>query len=87
MRVKFSADYHYTPSLERRLTYAYKAGEEYTVKREAGEAAVAAGVAKEVKGHTRAKDDDETKGAVGSASAAETPEDMKKILAAEQADR
>ena len=48
MRVKFLADYDYTPSLERRTTIAYFAGQELTVKRECGEAAVAAGKAEEV---------------------------------------
>lgn len=48
MRVKFSRDYDYTPSAERRVTIAYKAGMEITVKREAGEAAVKAGAAEEV---------------------------------------
>jgi len=48
MRVKFSKDFDYTPTKERRVTIAYKAGMELTVKREAGEAAVAAGRAEEV---------------------------------------
>ena len=48
MRVKFSKDYDYTPSGERRVTIAYKAGMELTVKREAGEAAIAAHCAAEV---------------------------------------
>lgn len=48
MRVKFSKDFDYTPSQERRVLIAYKAGMELTVKREAGEAAVAAGRAEEV---------------------------------------
>jgi hypothetical protein len=53
MRVKFSKDYDYTPSGERRVTIAYKAGMDLTVKREAGEAAVKAGAAEEVKEVTR----------------------------------
>lgn len=48
MRVKFLADYDYTPSAERRTTFAYFAGQEDTVKRECGEAAIAAGVAQEL---------------------------------------
>lgn len=48
MRVRFTHDYDYTPSGERRVTIAYKAGQELTVKREAGEAAVAAGKAVEI---------------------------------------
>ena len=48
MRIKFTADFDYTPSAERRVTIAYKAGQELTVKREAGEAAIAAGRAEEV---------------------------------------
>lgn len=48
MRVRFTKDYDYTPSGERRVLIAYKAGMELTVKREAGEAAIAAGRAKEV---------------------------------------
>jgi hypothetical protein len=49
MRVRFIADYDYTPSRERRVTIAYKAGSELTVKREAGEAAIAAGAAEEIR--------------------------------------
>lgn len=48
MRVKFTKDYDYTPTGERRVTIAYKAGMDLTVKREAGEAAVAAGAAREI---------------------------------------
>lgn len=48
MRVRFSQDFDYTPSKERRVTIAYKAGWEGTVKREAGEAAVALGCADEL---------------------------------------
>lgn len=48
MRVRFTKDFDYTPSQERRVTIAYKAGHELTVKREAGEAAIAAGRAVEV---------------------------------------
>lgn len=49
MRIKFIGDYDYTPSGERRVTIAYKAGMTLTVKREAGEAAIAAGAGVEVK--------------------------------------
>ena len=48
MRIKFNANYDYTPSGERRVTIAYKAGTTLTVKREAGEAAIAAGAGVEV---------------------------------------
>ena len=48
MRVKFLANYDYTPSAERRTTFAYFAGQEETVKRECGEAAIAAGAAEEI---------------------------------------
>jgi hypothetical protein len=48
MRVKFTEDFDYTPSRERRVTVAYKAGMELTVKREAGTAAIALGRAVEV---------------------------------------
>ncbi|KAK0350347.1 hypothetical protein LTR94_029390, partial [Friedmanniomyces endolithicus] len=43
MRIKFTRDYDYTPSGERRVTIAFKAGMTETVKRECGEAAIAAG--------------------------------------------
>lgn len=54
MRVKFVRDYDYIPSGEVRSTLAYRAdggvnGDgEYTVKKEAGEAAVATGAAVEL---------------------------------------
>lgn len=48
MRVRFLSDYDYTPSEERRVTYAFTAGSEVTVKREAGDAAIAAGAAEEI---------------------------------------
>ncbi len=48
MRVKFSRDYDYIPSGEPRVTLAYKAGTEETVKQEAGEAAIKAGAAEAV---------------------------------------
>lgn len=68
MRIKFLADYDYTPSQERRVTIAYKAGQELTVKREAGEAAIAAGSAEEVEpfnGAEPAKFDHDNDGAPG----------------------
>lgn len=49
MRVSFNRDFDYTPSAERRVTIAFKAGTTETVKREAGEAAIAADAAVEVK--------------------------------------
>jgi hypothetical protein len=48
MRVRFLRAYDYTPSAQRRVTIGYAAGFEGTVKRECGEAAVAAGAAEEV---------------------------------------
>ena len=68
MRVMFTADFDYTPSAERRVTIAYKAGQELTVKREAGEAAIAAGRAEEVEpfnGADPAKFDHDNDGAPG----------------------
>lgn len=49
MRIVFTKDFDYTPSAERRVTIAYKAGTTETVKREAGEAAIEAGAADEAK--------------------------------------
>lgn len=49
MRIKFIKDYDYTPTGERRVTIAFKAGMTETVKREAGEAAIAAEAGVEVK--------------------------------------
>lgn len=68
MRVRFTKDYDYTPSQERRVTIAYSAGQELTVKREAGEAAIAAGRAEEVElfnGAEPAKFDHDGDGAAG----------------------
>lgn len=48
MKVRFTADFDYTPSLKRRVTYAFRAGWSGTVKRECGEAAIAAGTAEEI---------------------------------------
>lgn len=46
MKVRFVSDFDYTPSLKPQVTYAYKASETpQTVKRECGEAAIAAGAA------------------------------------------
>lgn len=45
MRVKFLRPYLYTPTGERRVTIRYRADAIYTVKRECGEAAIAAGAA------------------------------------------
>lgn len=61
MRVRFSHDFDYTPSGEPRVTIAYLAGMEETVKREAGEAAVAAGKAVEI-AHPLDHDGDGRKG-------------------------
>jgi hypothetical protein len=62
MRVRFSRDFMYTPTGERRISLKYRAGAEYTVKREAGEAAVKAGAAVELK-PPPAQDDDAGRGA------------------------
>jgi hypothetical protein len=51
MRVKFTQDFDYKPTMQQ--TIGYKAGMEDTVKRECGEAAIAAGKAEEVKEHIR----------------------------------
>jgi hypothetical protein len=61
MRVKFSKTFNYRPTGERRVSIRYLEGSEHTVKREAGEAAVAAGYAKEVKvkGKSEPHPDDE----------------------------
>lgn len=48
MHVRFTADHHYTPSRERRITTAYPAGWSGLVKRECGEAAIALGRAVEI---------------------------------------
>lgn len=45
MKVRFTADFDYTPSLRSKVTIAYKARWSGTVKRECGEAAIAAGKA------------------------------------------
>lgn len=52
MQVRFIRPFDYVPSLERRVTIAYPANPKLvrTVKRECGEAAVAAGAAVEIKG-------------------------------------
>lgn len=43
MKVKFDADFDYTPSGDHRIQIAYRAGWAGTVKRECGDAAIAAG--------------------------------------------
>lgn len=54
MRVRFTHDYDYKPTSQ--STIGYKAGMEETVKRECGEAAIAAGKAQEVKPAARSTD-------------------------------
>jgi hypothetical protein len=49
MKVRFIANFDYTPSLERRVTIAYRAGWRGTVKRECAERAIAEGAAVPVK--------------------------------------
>lgn len=56
MRVRFTEPYDYTPSADRRVTYAYAAGAEETVKRECGDAAVKAGKAVEIDAPPRQDD-------------------------------
>lgn len=58
MRVRFTDDYDYVPSGHPRVLIAYRKGMDLTVKREAGEAAVAAGKAVEIKAPRRKADDD-----------------------------
>jgi hypothetical protein len=54
MRVRFLRDFDWSPAERKgQDTIAFKAGQELTVRRQAGEAAIAAGAAEEVK-----KDDD-----------------------------
>lgn len=48
MKVRFLRPWPYTPSRNRQVTLEYPAGFEGTVKRECGEAAVAAGAAEEL---------------------------------------
>jgi len=48
MRVKFIDDYRYVPKEDRRVTIRFKKGYEGTVRKDAGEAAVAEGKAEEV---------------------------------------
>jgi len=48
MRVRFLKDRNWTPREDRRLTIAFKAGMEETVKRAWGEQMVAAGDAEEI---------------------------------------
>ncbi|ALJ08237.1 hypothetical protein [Brevundimonas sp. DS20] len=59
MRVRFTDDFPYTPADNHRVLIEYRKGHELTVKREAGEAAVAAGKAVEVKAPARKSDDAE----------------------------
>jgi hypothetical protein len=48
MRVRFTGDFDWTPPQQRQVTLAFLAGEEKTVKRDCGEAAIKAGKAEEV---------------------------------------
>lgn len=48
MRIRLKRDRDFTPKDERRVTVAYRAGGEYTVKREWGEAMVTDGDAEEI---------------------------------------
>lgn len=60
MRVRFTDDFDYTPADDHRILVEYRKGHELTVKREAGEAAVAAGKAVEVEAPVRKSEDAET---------------------------
>ena len=53
-RVRFDRDYMFTPSADRRVTVAYKAGSELTVTRECADKAIAAGAAEELDVPSRA---------------------------------
>lgn len=53
MWVRFLKAYDYTPSRERRVTTAYPAGYEGSVKRECGEAAIQDGAAEEIEAPAR----------------------------------
>lgn len=46
--VRFLTDYRYTPSANRRACIKYRAGSEYSVRRECAVAAIAAGAAEEI---------------------------------------
>lgn len=59
MRVRFTDDFPYTPADNHRVLIEYRKGHELTVKRAAGEAAVAAGKAVEIKAPPRQSDDAE----------------------------
>ena len=59
MRVRFTDEFDYTPSADHRILIEYRKGHELTVRREAGEAAVAAGKAVEIKAPVRKSDDAE----------------------------
>jgi len=59
MRVRFTDDFDYTPADDHRILIEYRKGHELTVKREAGEAAVAAGKAVEIKTPVRKTGDAE----------------------------
>lgn len=47
-RVLFAEDYRYRPSLRPQVCIKYRAGREYTVKRECADAAIEAGAAEEI---------------------------------------
>jgi hypothetical protein len=54
MRVKFSRTFRFYPLWPSKMTYTeYEAGKSYTVKRAAGEAAVAHGAGREIKAPPR----------------------------------
>lgn len=57
MRVRFLRDRLWTPREDRRLTVAYKAGMELTVKRSWGDQMVSEGVAEEIEAPSRRGDE------------------------------
>lgn len=65
MRIKMLNTRNFTPTEDRRITTKYLTGEEYTVKRTWGEAMVADGDAKEVKGHRKPQLDHDGDGKAG----------------------
>jgi hypothetical protein len=69
MRVSFKRDRDFTPPEERRITVAYKAGTEATVKRAWGEQMVKDGDAEEVEAPARHPLDHDDNGRKGGAHA------------------
>lgn len=68
VQIKFIRDRNFTPPEERRITVAYKAGQEYPVKRAWAEAMIADGDAKEVRAPRRDPLDHDNNGRKGGAA-------------------